>query len=115
MVTLVSCLFTVGSASAGDPVTGVSIRADFEVVKKLTPQELTAFNRHWNGKTKVSGSLSSGGGSPFTIDVKTEDSSGRWIYYTSGLVTPLSKKVVPVYKVPDPQEFNRLIGADKVR
>jgi hypothetical protein len=106
-------LVAAGSASADDLVSGISIRRDFQVVKELTPQELTAFNRQWNGKTKVSASPSSGGGEVFMIDIKSEDSGGRWTYYTSGLVTRVSKQVVPVYKVPEPKEFNRLIGAEK--
>jgi hypothetical protein len=90
----------------------VSVRDDqFEVVKVLTPAERAEFQRYWDQKQEVKAALADVGGAHFALDIKCEESGGRWLYKTTGYVQFLSKKVTPVYKLRDPEAFNKLIGA----
>jgi hypothetical protein len=106
-------LFLGGCASLVQ-VKCVSIRDDkFEVVKELAPADLSEFQRQWSEKAIAKVSLSDVGGMHFKLDVGRGGSGERWLYQTTGYVQVLSKQESPVYKLPDPEAFNRLIGATK--
>jgi len=97
------------------PIMEVSVRdADFRVVKVLAPDELVAFRQHWENKQEVKGILFKIGPQHYKLDVERQDTGARWIYQTTGYVQVLSKfGKPPVYKLQDPETFNRLIGATK--
>jgi hypothetical protein len=95
-------------------ITGVSVRdADYEVVKVLAPDEVAEFRRQWEDKQEVKAPPSDVEGQHFKLDIERQDSGGRWLYQTTGYVRLLSKEAKPIYKVQDPEAFNRLIGAAK--
>ncbi len=84
--------------------------AEFHVVKVLTPEEITEFKRRWEEKTEVKVPLQSEGGVQFKLDIAQENRGGRWLYYTSGLITLLDHRAHAVYRMSDPAAFNQLIG-----
>jgi len=93
-------------------IAGVSIRDDqFQVVVNLTPAELSQFQQQWEDKKVVEVTLSDVGGRHFKLDIDYRRTRDRWLYQTTGYVQVLSKAKTPVYKVPNPKAFNRLIGA----
>jgi len=96
------------------PITGVSVRDDeFQVVKVLAPAELAEFQRQWEEMVTVEVALPDAGGRHFKLDIDHRIAGGRWLYQTTGYVQLLSKAETPVYKVPNPVAFNRLIRATK--
>jgi hypothetical protein len=104
----------VGCAAPG-PITGVSVRdANFDVVKVLSPAELAEFTRLWENKQEVQASLNNVGGQHFKVDIdRQQKSGGRWLYQTTGYAQYLDPLAQPVYKLQEPEAFNRLIGATK--
>ena len=98
--------------SSPDPITNVSVRdARFEVVKVLTPAELSEFQRQWGNKEEVEATLSNVGGEHFKIDIDRKRHGDRWLYQTTGYTQMLNKgPKMPVYKLRDPGAFSRLIG-----
>ena len=103
-----------GGCASPAPITGVSVRdAEFQVVKVLGPAELSEFRRHWENKQEVEAALSNVGGQHFKIDVDRRGAGDRWLYQTTGYVQVLDPWKTPVYKLQDPEAFNRLIGAKK--
>jgi hypothetical protein len=103
----------VGGCSSPDPITNVSVRdARFEVVKVLTTAELSEFQRQWGNKEDIEATLSNVGGQLFLIDIDRKRPGDRWLYQTTGYVQMLNKgPKTPVYKLRDPDAFNKLIGA----
>jgi hypothetical protein len=102
------------ACSAAQPITGVKVcDADFKVVKQLAPTELPEFERAWSAKTTVDSSLNNVGGRHFKLDIeKGSDAGDRWLYQTTGYVQVLAVKgKEPVYKLQNPQAFNKIIGA----
>ena len=103
----------VGCATLG-PITGVSVRdANFQVVKVLSPAELVDFTRLWENKQEVQASLNSVEGQHFKVDITRQQSSARWLYQTTGYAQYLDPLAQPVYKLQEPEAFNRLIGVKK--
>ena len=110
-VALVACT---NVACAAGPVTSVTVRdASFQVVKVLSPTEIAEFENQWNEKSEVEVALREAGGAHFKLDVERKEFGGRWLYYTTGLVSLLAHNKQPVYKVQNPAGFNKLIGAEK--
>jgi hypothetical protein len=104
----------VGGCASPDPITEVSVRdAQFQIVKVLTPAELSEFRRQWENKQEVTATLSNVGGEHFNIDIDRRGAGDRWLYQTTGHVQLLDPWRTPVYKLQDPEAFNRLIGANK--
>jgi hypothetical protein len=100
------------ATSAPGPIRAVSVRnAQFEVVKILAPSELPEFAWQWENKRKVEASPGSLGGQHLKLDVQRQGSNGRWLYQTTGYVHLLSMQTQPIYRLPEPETFNRLIGA----
>jgi hypothetical protein len=48
----------------------------------------------------------------YKIDIRREDRGGRWLYDPVGFVQVLSKRKTPVYRLPSPGAFNKLLGID---
>lgn len=104
------------ACSAPGPITSVKVwNADFKVIKELTASEVADFERAWSAKMAVDNSLNNVGGEHFKLDIEMGGKSGdRWLYQTTGYVQVLAVKGgKPVYKLQDPEAFNRLIGAAK--
>jgi hypothetical protein len=103
----------IGGCTSSAP-TRVSVRdAHFDLVKELPPSELSEFQRQWENKQVVETPPSDLGGEHYKVDVGHRGGGGRWLYYTTGHVQSLSHHVTPVYKLSDPEAFNKLIGAHK--
>jgi|GEM_PF-5390454 len=94
-------------------ITKLSVSDEPQVIKVLAPAERADFQRLWDDKQKVKSALADVDGESFFLDIKCEDSGGRWIYKTTGYAQILSKMVTPVYKLRDPESFNKLIEAEK--
>lgn len=104
----------IGGCTSLVQVNHVSIRDEkFDVVKELDPAELSVFQQQWSEKVITNPTLSEVGGLHFKLDIGCGDTSERWLYQTSGHIQKLSKQDSPVYKLPNPEAFNRLIGANK--
>lgn len=104
------------ACSASEPITSVKVwNADFKVIKELTAGELADFERAWSAKTAADNTLNNVGGEHFKLDIEKGGRSGdRWLYQTTGYVQVLAVKGgKPVYKLQNPEAFNRLIGATK--
>ena len=99
-------------ASCAGPITGVSVRnANFDVVKTLTPSELPEFTRLWDSKEQVDVERKKVGGTHFKLDIMRTNRDGRWLYWSTGYVWLLDVFPHPVYRIREPEAFNRLIGA----
>src|SRR4029450_6091143 len=104
----------VTSLALPERITRVSVSdKQAQVVKVLAPAERAEFQHHWDNKQEVKTPLAEVGGECFKLDIKREDSGGIWLYMTTGYVQLLTKKVTPMYKLRDPESFNKLIGAAK--
>jgi hypothetical protein len=107
---------SLSACSSPGPITAVTVRdSNFQIVKQLSTAELAEFEHRWNAKTKVSTSLKDAGGEHFKLDIASEGTGNRWLYHTTGYVQVLSISVLgtPVYQVPEPEAFNKLIGVRK--
>jgi hypothetical protein len=107
-----------GSLTLTEPITRVSVTKlsgseEPKVIKVLAPAERADFQRHWDNKQTVKSAFADVGGENYFLDIKCEDSGGRWLYKTTGYVQFITKNVTPVYKLGDPESFNKLIGAVK--
>jgi hypothetical protein len=80
----------------------------------LAPEELAAFQQHWENKQEVEDTLFKIEPQHYKLDIEYQHPGARWIYHTTGYVEMLHKfGKQPVYKLQDPEAFNRLIGATK--
>jgi hypothetical protein len=48
----------------------------------------------------------------YRLAMLSDGRGGSWFYDTSGLTKLLAKARTPVYRLPSPEVFNRLIGTD---
>jgi len=103
--------------AAANQITKVSVRdARFKEIKVLDAAELAEFETHWQRRKPVEVSLTSVGGDHYKLDIEHRNSGARWLYQTTGYVTALTvKKGRPVYRIPDANAFNKLIGATEGR
>lgn len=113
--TLLACLVGLMGfgADASTPVTAVSVLdAEFKLVKALSEAELVAFTTHWDARQRVQApSLPRFHEHHFKLDLRGgRRAQGRWLYDGSGHLQRLSHHWQPVYRVADPEAFNRLIG-----
>ena len=112
-------------SAMADTIVEVSVLdSEFRVVKVLTSNEdLSLFNQMWSEKIKQkkrdSTELFYMQNPHYKLDIRSSDpkqsrgwESRRWIYHPDGSVQVLSKGIVPTYKVPSPEEFNKLISAE---
>jgi hypothetical protein len=84
---------------------------DSSIARTMTSaEELEAFRALWSSRKKLPPNT------PLQVQYKfTILSGGRgdtWFYDPSGLAQVLTKARTPVYRLPSPEAFNRLIGAD---
>src|SRR5688572_27472554 len=87
----------IGGCASAVPVTRVSVRdAQFDLVKSLSPAELSEFQRQWENKQIVETLLSDVGGEHFKVDIERNGNGDRWLYHSTGHVQLLSKKATPV-------------------
>jgi hypothetical protein len=84
--------------------------ADSSIVRTIvSAEELESFRALWSTRKKLPPDT------PMHVQYKfTILSGGRsdsWLYDPSGLTQVLTKARTPVYRLPSPEAFNRLIGA----
>jgi hypothetical protein len=114
LILLLVITVLVGGCASATRFTNVSVRdTEFREVKVLTAGELAEFRQQWKNKQEVKASLSEVGGQHFKLDIARQGTGDRWLYQTTGYVQLLSMQATPVYKLQDPQAFNRLIGSEK--
>lgn len=80
-----------------------------QVVKTLSESETASFNSYWGTKTTVTMPWGSQG-SRVVLDVTRGHGGGRWFYWTNGYLQVVSIPARPVYRIADPEAFNRLLG-----
>ena len=98
------------------PITRVTILDEhFRLVKVLDAAEVAEFERAWEEKEETDAVSGDAGGLHFKIDIERAGASGnRWLYRSTGVAQVLTMKAGrPVYRLQDPEAFNRLIGAMK--
>ena len=101
---LLTLLFSVRTYA--DEITKITVRdANFEIVKTLEfSSEIKSFSEIWSSKIKI-------GATEYSWTHKLDFlPGGRWLYNCSGRTAFLSKTLIPMYKIPDPSEFNKLLG-----
>ena len=87
---------------------------NFAVVKTLASRvELTEFRSHWSQKKKLDKNSSVESRLQFTykLDISASNKSARWLYQPDGQIVVLTKAKEPVFKIQEPEAFNKLIGA----
>jgi hypothetical protein len=101
-----------GPALAQD-ISKVSVRdRNFELVKTLSSAgDLAAFDALWSAKTVREPASRSG--FIYKIAVERGGRSVSWLYDPAGFVQVLSVSRTPVYEVPTPHAFNRLLAIDQ--
>lgn len=87
---------------------------DFNQVRTLNREEISSFANQWN-KLKIIKRLPSEVSlrtNHYKIDILTKDEtlSRRWIYYPSGYMAKLNKKLKPAFVVEKPDEFSAILG-----
>lgn len=86
----------------------------FRLVRKLTStDDLAAFRDLWSGRVKYKGAAVMR--PRYKIDVREDHKGARWLYDPDGFVQVLSKAETPVYQLPSPAAFNKLLGIDVAR
>lgn len=106
----VLCAFAVYAHSG--PVTAVTVRdKNFEVVKKLQPQELADFQRLWDARQKTAKAQPPNSGVHYKLDIERGSDGARWLYQPTGnTAVVLSHKKQSAYTIPEQEAFNVLLG-----
>ena len=116
-----TALLTARAALAAAParINRVHVRdARFRLIRTLSgEQELSQFASQW--QRKVKSARTSAQVQPrefrYILDIgfaKGSDGSDRWLYNPDGSSFILSPLAQPVFQLPQPESFNRLIGLD---
>jgi len=79
----------------------------------LTPSEITAFETYWSAKRRAVLPARQVLGDPIRLDLRREQGGASWVYYPAGYACILSMGATPVYQVPEPTSFNKLLGLDR--
>jgi hypothetical protein len=104
----------------------ITVRDDrFQPIRTLeSVAELEAFGDFWSHRAEADFALwpSPGLRSPYKIDIhrfdarKAKRSASRWLYDPAGLARLLGiwrpLWIAPLYRLPDPADFNKLLGVD---
>jgi len=75
----------------------------------LTPAEITAFEIYWSAKRRAVLPARQVLGNPIRLGVRRERGGALWVYYPAGYARILSMGATPVYQVPEPTSFNKLL------
>jgi len=76
-----------------------------------SPEQIGKFETLWNSKEPVS--IGSKPEWTYKIDLSGFKSGGRWLYNPSGYAQSLSYGKTLLYKIPNHQDFNTLLGISK--
>jgi hypothetical protein len=76
-----------------------------------SPEQIAKFETLWNVKEPVS--IASKPEWVYKIDLSGFKHGGRWLYSPAGYVQSLKYDATLLYKVPNHQDFNTLIGISK--
>ena len=114
---LIFAIVTLGRRPA---IVKVTVRGErFEAIKTLTsPQELADFAGLWWSKNEADPQLRKHlpPGTTYALDILTRHGN-RWFYHPSGLTRLLAIWpaiwVAPLYRLPSPAAFNKLLGIDQ--
>ena len=85
---------------------------DFPVIRTISSaEELKAFLAIWSNREKLPPKTSMQ--VRYRLSILSGGQGDSWLYDSAGLTRVLSKSRTPVYRLPSPELFNRIIGADQ--
>ena len=97
------------AAFCGQPITQIVVwDSNFKLVTTISEKDSTkGLNELWKAK-KVAKPASSPNWK-YEIDVYASKEASRWLYDPKGFAMKSTKSKSPIYSIPSPERFNRLL------
>ena len=113
-IVLANVAMATTALSAPAESSSVQVRDEESVlIATLTLEtELQQFDQHWSKKTETDQAPGEATytGFKYMLNIRTPGHTGLWRYHPDGWVVRLDKRIRPVFRIPNPEAFNVLLG-----
>lgn len=116
LASIVLANVAIATTALSAPAESSSVQVDDEesvLISMLTREtELQQFDQHWSKKTETDQAPDelTYTGFKYMLSIRTLGHTGLWRYHPDGWVVRLDKRVQPVFRIPNPEAFNVLLG-----